>query len=62
MVAFFIGIMAKFIRYTLYLAIIGELTAQTFVMQKKAGESVQKGLICLKCINDQLHHTKKLNK
>ena len=62
MVAFILEIIIKFIRYALYLAVIGELSAQTFVMQEKAGQSVKKGLICLKCINEQLHHPKKIRK
>lgn len=58
MTVLFINLVAKFIRWTLWLAIIGELSAQTFVVQKKAGESLQKGLICLKCVNEQLHQGK----
>ena len=62
MVALFIHMMAKFVRYALYLAIIGELSAQTFQIQQKAGASVKKGLICLKCLNDQLHQPQRMSK
>lgn len=49
-----IDFLGKFIRRGLVLALIGHLFGVTSIYKHKAAESLQKGLINLKSINEQL--------
>ena len=48
-------IATQIIRWAIYLALMGEITHCTLDLRKKAGQSVQTGLINLKNLNDSLH-------